>query len=125
MILTTRLLLGSSAAIQVLGALVAAALVGPGFGLGVLATGAVMVANLWLWAHTGRALLGAAAEGRSPAVAALLFFIKLNALGAGLFVVGSVFPLSAAAAGVSLVLAVAVAAAAVGLVRGLDVGEVA
>jgi len=126
MILTTRLLLGSSAAIQVLGALVAAALAGPRFGLGVLATGAVMVCNLWLWSHTGRALLGAAAAGRGSAVPALLLFLlKLNALGAGLFVVGSLFPIPAVATGVSLVLGVALAAVAVGLTRGIDVGEVA
>jgi hypothetical protein len=125
MILTTRLLLGSSAAIQVLGALVAAALAGPRFGLGVLATGVVMVGNLWLWSHTGRALLGAAAAGRSSAVPALLFLLKLNALGAGLFVVGSLFPIPAVATGVSLVLGVALAAVAVGLTRGIDVGEVA
>ena len=125
MILTTRLLLGSSAAIQVLGALVAAALAGPRFGLGVLATGVVMVGSRCLWSHTGRALLGAAAGGRSAAVPALLYLRKLNALGAGLFVVGSLFPIPAVATGVSLVLGVALAAVAVGLTRGIDVGEVA
>ena len=123
MIVTPRTL--SLLSVVLMGALVAVGVVvgGPAMGGGVAASAGLMIVNLLGWVVLGRRIVRATAAGTSATLPALLHAAKFGLVVGALWFLCRVYPASAVLLGSSVVVGAVLLLAALGLGRGLQLGE--
>ena len=123
MTVSPRTLTISAALILCALSLSGAVLVDSSFGGGIAATGALMLVNLLMWTATIQKLFVAWASGQAPALAAILYSLKLLLLAGGLVLLSTHFPPLSVVLGASVVVMGIAAHAVVGLGTELQVGK--